>query len=164
MSLLPALLCARICAAPPTLAPEERYATEIDAALLSTRAIFAVPRELVLAVIRQESAFNPNAVSKAGAVGLMQIMPPTAQKLGIRSDSLGEPATNILAGVRLLAHLLDYYHGDLISVLVAYNARPRELYAPIPLNGETPQYVTLVLHRYFEYRASLRKPTKETPR
>jgi soluble lytic murein transglycosylase-like protein len=82
----------------------------------------------------------------------MQIMPATAAKVGIPAANLEKPASNILAGVRLLAVLLRYYRGDLISALVAYNARPRNLLAPLPNNGETPQYVSRVLHYYARYR------------
>jgi soluble lytic murein transglycosylase-like protein len=128
--------------------PASPFDGEISAAVEDVRAIWPVPAALVRAVIRQESAFEPRARSSAGAIGLMQVMPGNAVKLGFTEAELWEPAKNVLAGTRLLAVLLKHYDGDLISVLVAYNARPRRLGAPIPRNGETPLYVRAVL-RYF---------------
>jgi soluble lytic murein transglycosylase-like protein len=123
------------------------FEAEIGAALAETAAIYPVPKNLVVAVISVESSFRPSAVSRAGAKGLMQLMPYTAKRLGIAERDLFDPAKNILGGVRLLAVLLRHYDGDVISTLVAYNARPRRLYARIPRNGETPAYVWRVLAR-----------------
>ncbi len=128
-------------------APAVPFEAEIDAALAETTAIYPVPKALVVAVMSVESSFDPRAVSRAGAKGLMQLMPYTAQRVGIAEAELFEPRRNILAGVRLLAVLLRNYEGDVISALVAYNARPRRLFAPVPRNGETPAYVFRVLHR-----------------
>ncbi len=89
------------------------------------------------------------AAARAGAIGLMRVMPYTAPRVGLTEDDLWDPAKNILAGTRLLAVLLRYYRRDLISVLVAYNAHPRKMFAPIPRNGETPGYVAAVL-RFFQ--------------
>lgn len=130
------------------------FEREIDAAIADTAATYPVPRELIKAVIRRESAFNPKARSAAGAVGLMQVMPFNAPLLGVTVKDLKQPARNILAGTRLLAVLLRHYKGDVISALVAYNARPRELGAPLPDNGETPEYVRAVLGFFYAYRAA----------
>jgi soluble lytic murein transglycosylase-like protein len=124
---------------------DTRYGREVDAALADVSRVYPVPRSLVLAVIEVESAGNPRAVSRAGALGLMQLMPANASRLGVSPESLFDPAKNILAGTRLLAVLLRYYAGDLVSVLVAYNAGPHPRGAAIPQNGETPQYVRAVL-------------------
>jgi len=121
------------------------FEAEIDAALAETAAIYSVPKALVVAVISVESGFRPRAVSRAGAKGLMQLMPYTARRVGIGERELFDPRRNVLGGVRLLAVLLRHYEGDLISALVAYNARPRRLFAPLPRNGETPAYVWKVL-------------------
>lgn len=121
------------------------FEAEIEAALAETADIYPAPKALVVAVISVESAFRPRAVSPAGAKGLMQLMPYTARRVGIAERDLFDPAKNILGGVRLLAVLLRHYDGDVISTLVAYNARPRRLFAPIPRNGETPRYVWKVL-------------------
>ena len=122
---------------------------------LARRIAAAVEREcastgqdpnLVLSIIAVESSFNPNVVSSAGAVGLMQVMSFNARKLGLRSrKQLWTPRLNILAGVRLLAVLLKHYDGDIVSVLVAYNSGPKPRGAAIPENGETRGYVEGVL-------------------
>jgi soluble lytic murein transglycosylase-like protein len=131
--------------------PDMRYEREIAAAIEDVRDVHSVPAALVKAVITRESSWNPRAVSRAGALGLMQLLPATAAKVGVSREELFDPAKNILAGVRLLAILLRHYRGDVISALTAYNARPRELFAPIPQNGETPGYVRAVLACYARY-------------
>src|ERR1700682_5193389 len=133
---------------------ESAYDSEKAAPIVDVRPLHEVPAALVKAIIRCESDFDPRALSKAGAIGLMQVMPFNARRVGIAPEELWVPSRNILAGVRLIAVLLKYYDGDLISVLVAYNARPRRLFAPIPRNGETPRYVLDVLKYYQTYLAS----------
>ncbi len=81
----------------------------------------------------------------------MQVMPANARRLGLTTHDLLDPAKNILAGVRLLAVLLRHCRGDVVSALVAYNTRPRPLFAPLPRNGETPAYVWRVLAFYEQY-------------
>ncbi len=130
---------------------ESAYDREIVQAVKVVEVVFPVPTSLVKAIIKRESDFDPTAVSKAGAIGLMQIMPQNAERLGVSAEELFNPRKNILAGVRFLAVLLRHYRGDLISTLVAYNARPRELFGPLPDNGETPRYVLAVLKHYHDY-------------
>lgn len=137
-------------------ARESRYDSEIAEAIADARRVYPVPAALVKAVIATESSFNPLAISPAGAIGLMQIMPRTAPRVGVRVHDLRRPRDNILAGVRLLAVLLRHYQGDIVSALVAYNARPRRLFAPIPQNGETPAYVVTVLRRCQAYTSDER--------
>ena len=127
-----------------------RYKAEIDAAVEDVATVWAVPRTLIKAVIQQESAFDPTALSPAGAVGLMQVLPRNAILLGVAPEELWVPKTNILAGTRLLAVLLRHYRGDVVSALVAYNARPRKRFAPVPDNGETEGYVGAVMRRWRE--------------
>jgi soluble lytic murein transglycosylase-like protein len=117
----------------------------IARAVAGVASVWALPRTLVEAVIQQESAFRADAVSSAGAIGLMQVLPVNATRVGLSPAALFNPADNILAGTRLLAVLLRHYQGDVISALVAYNARPRQARAPLPNNGETPEYVRRVL-------------------
>jgi len=130
---------------------ESAYDREIVEAVKAVEVVFPVPTPLVKAIIKQESDFDPSAVSKAGAIGLMQIMPQNAERLGVSAEELFNPRKNILAGVRLVAVLLRHYRADLISTLVAYNARPQELFAPLPDNRETPRYVLAVLKYYHDY-------------
>jgi len=131
-------------------------------AVLAVERIHYVPPALVKAIIHRSSAFNPRAHSIAGAIGLMQVMPFNAARVGLTAADLSDPAKNILAGTRLFAALLRYSNGDLISALVAYNARPRRLFAPIPRNGETARYVSAIL-RYFGYFSRAQPSFAERP-
>jgi soluble lytic murein transglycosylase-like protein len=135
---------------------DDRYDSIIRQAIDEASGRYPVPLALVKGVIRQESAFRPGAVSKAGARGLMQVMPATAVRVGVHPENLFDPAQNIRAGVRLLSILLEHYRGDIIASLVAYNARPRRLFAPVPRNGETPEYVWKVLAYYEWYSRQAR--------
>jgi hypothetical protein len=100
---------------------------------------------LVESVIRAESAFNPTAVSRTGARGLMQLMPKTAVMLGVR-DSFN-PRENIEGGVRHLRYLLDRYPGNVSLAVAAYNAGEGavDAHRGIPPYAETQQYVQRVL-------------------
>jgi len=102
---------------------------------------------LVHAVISAESAFNPWAISRKGAQGLMQLMPRTASALGVR-DSFN-PRDNIEGGVRHLGYLLDRYSGNVSLALAAYNAGAGavDYYGGIPPYPETQQYVQKILQR-----------------
>jgi soluble lytic murein transglycosylase-like protein len=100
---------------------------------------------LVLAVISVESAGNPEAVSSAGAEGLMQLMPATAERFGVK-DSM-KPAQNISGGVKYLDWLMEEFDGDPIMVLAGYNAGEGSLrkYDGVPPFPETRDYVPKVL-------------------
>jgi soluble lytic murein transglycosylase len=118
-----------------------QYATEIRE--ISSR--HGVDPQLVESVIRAESAFNPTAVSRTGARGLMQLMPKTAVMLGVR-DSFN-PRENIEGGVRHLRYLLDRYPGNVPLAVAAYNAGENavDAHRGIPPYAETQQYVQRVL-------------------
>jgi soluble lytic murein transglycosylase-like protein len=118
-----------------------RYAAEIRTAAER----YGVPEGLVSAVIRVESAFNPRAVSRKGARGLMQLMPETAWQLGVRNTF--DPQQNIDGGVRHLRGLLERFPNNLPLALAAYNAGERAVaaYQGIPPYAETRDYVTRVL-------------------
>lgn len=118
---------------------------------------FGVARELVRAVIEAESNWNVRAVSPAGAVGLMQLMPETAAAFGVRNRF--DAAENIRGGAAYLAFLLERFDGDLRLVVAAYNAghgrigRAGLRYR----NPETVSYARRVAHLYHQYRRDLRK-------
>ena len=126
------------------LTDHRAYSREIaDAA-----ARHAVPERLVWAVIRAESGFDPRAVSRQGARGLMQLMPETAAMLGVR-DAFN-PRENIDAGVRHLRALIERFRNDLRLAIAAYNAGERAVaaYGGVPPYPETREYVTQVLRFY----------------
>ena len=109
---------------------------------------YGVPVRLVSAVIRAESGFNPRAVSRKGAQGLMQLMPTTAASLGVRNSF--DPKQNIDGGVRHLRGLIDRFPSNLPFALAAYNAGERAVlqYGGIPPYPETQDYVSKVLFFY----------------
>ena len=102
---------------------------------------------LVAAVIRAESAFQPRALSPKGARGLMQLMPATAKRYGVRTSELFQPARNIEAGVRYLAFLAERFKGDLPKILAGYNAGEGSVdrYGGVPPYRETQGYVRRIL-------------------
>ncbi len=113
---------------------------------------YGVETALVKAIIKAESHFNPYAVSRKGAQGLMQLAPETARDLSVQD--VFDPEENIRAGVQYLKILLEKFKGNLPLSLAAYNAGPSAVdqYGEIPPYRETRDYVKKVLTYYRQYR------------
>jgi soluble lytic murein transglycosylase-like protein len=127
-----------------SLTGANQYAAIIEKAA----ATYQVPEKLIAAVIKQESNFNPTVVSHAGAQGLMQLMPTTAQYLGVTNAF--DPEQNIMAGAKYLRQMLDKFNNDPTLALAAYNAGASRVtkYGGIPPFKETQNYVKKVMNYY----------------
>jgi soluble lytic murein transglycosylase-like protein len=113
--------------------------------------VHQVDPALVHAVILAESNYNPNAVSDKGAIGLMQVMPGTGRRYGVREKDLKSPQKNISTGVQYLSELLAMFDGDLKLALAAYNAGENAVIRygrKVPPYSETVAYVPRVLRAY----------------
>ena len=135
---------------PTPRAPELSY---VDLIAPTARRV-GVSVALVKSIAKAESAFDPDAVSPKGAVGLMQVMPETAREMGLDAN---EPAQNLEAGTRYLKWLLERYsktRNDLPKAIAAYNAGPGAVdkYHGIPRFRETQSYVARVLRYLKAYR------------
>ena len=122
---------------------------EIDASIAMAAARHNVDPNLVRAVIKVESNFNSNAVSRKGAMGLMQLMPATARSLNVKNPF--DPDQNVDAGVRHLKQLLENYNGDVNLTLAAYNAGSGAVArsAGVPRFAETQNYVRRITNLYY---------------
>jgi soluble lytic murein transglycosylase-like protein len=131
-------------------------AAELEQAVNLAARQHRVHPALLFAVMKAESSFNPIVVSKAGAVGLMQLIPETAMRHGVRN--LYDTNENVAGGARHLRYLLDRFHGNTRLALAAYNAGERKVdrYKQIPPYKETRHYVQKVLSYYRDYRKEYR--------
>ena len=131
------------------LAKQRNRRSPYDAIIDRHAVAYGVDPVLVRAVIQVESAFDPQCISQKGARGLMQLMPDTARRYGVRS--IFDPEENIRGGVRYLCDLLNMFHNDLPRALAAYNAGENAVlkYAGIPPYAETSMYVTRALTVYY---------------
>ncbi|MGA9508947.1 MAG: lytic transglycosylase domain-containing protein [Candidatus Sulfotelmatobacter sp.] len=124
-------------------------AADIDNAIEQAAARHNVDPNLVRAVVKVESNFNPNAVSRKGAMGLMQLMPSTARQLKVNNPF--DPEQNVDAGVRHLKQLLESYGGDIKLTLAAYNAGAGAVArsSGVPRYAETQNYVRRITNLYY---------------
>jgi soluble lytic murein transglycosylase-like protein len=125
---------------------------DYDAIIQKAQSKYGIEFSLIKAVIQAESGFNPRAVSKKGAKGLMQIMPENYKALSV-SDPF-DPSQNIMGGTRYLKQLLNRYDEKLPLALAAYNAGPEAVdkYGQIPPYKETRTYVQKVMTLYSRYK------------
>lgn len=128
--------------------------SEYDTLIERAAASNGVDPAVLHGLIQQESGFDPNSTSGAGALGLTQLMPSTATSLGV-TDPL-DPAQSIEGGARYLGEMLRQFGGNTQDALAAYNAGPGAVqrYSGVPPYAETQQYVAKVLGYAAEYRAS----------
>ena len=132
----------------------QRYASseKYDDLISDASERYGVSFPLLKAIIKAESDFDPHAVSKKGATGLMQIMPENFKPLGIRDPF--DPWQNINAGARYFKQMYDRFKGKLALSLAAYNAGPTAVdhYKTIPPYEETEEYVRRVMKYYYNYK------------
>jgi soluble lytic murein transglycosylase-like protein len=138
---------------PMPVAPEtgDRF-TRYDVVIAEAARLYQLPADFVRAVVKVESNFNPNAVSRTGAIGLMQLMPGTARSMGVVNPF--DPRQNIFGGTRYLRFLANTFRGDLVLTVAAYNAGEGAVqrYHGVPPYDETRRYVQRVLHHYYNFR------------
>lgn len=131
-------------------ANQKRYAPMVAQAAQT----YHIDEALLHAVISTESGYEPGAISRKGAIGLMQVMPDTGKRYGVKN--LNDPRQNVNAGARYLHHLLRQFDNDLSLVLAAYNAGENAVLRygkHIPPYRETIQYVPRVLALYKKFQA-----------
>jgi soluble lytic murein transglycosylase-like protein len=142
----------------PSDTSKERF-TRYDEHIRQAAALYQIPEELVRAVIKVESDFDPRAVSPANARGLMQLIPATADRMLV--TDVFDPRQNIFGGVRYLRILANLFNGDLTLTIAGYNAGEGAVmrHGGIPPYAETQEYVKRVLYYYRHYRATPRQST-----
>ena len=142
---------------PKEAATPQRNTKDLKAIVAAASTQHQIDADFIASVIRAESANNPRAISRKGAQGLMQLMPGTANKLGVK-DSF-DAAENVDGGVRYLRELLLLYNGDAARALAAYNAGPQRVqqYHGVPPYRETRAYVAQIIRDYNRKKLAERK-------
>jgi soluble lytic murein transglycosylase-like protein len=141
-------------AVPPSERDPTRF-TRFDEWIHDAATLYQIPEQLVRAVIKVESDYDPRAVSVSGARGLMQLMPDTAMRLEVHD--IDDPRENIFGGVRFLRILANDFNGDLELTIAAYNAGGEAVirYGGIPPYAQTQNYVVKVTKYYHRYRTMI---------
>lgn len=148
----------------PALAADPVRAPSLEEIVLSACSRYSIDPDIVFSLIRAESDFDPKAVSRKGAQGLMQLMPQTAAKLGVGNPM--DAAANVDGGTRYLQSLLQQYHYDLTKALAAYNAGPArvEQYHGVPPYRETITYINRVVRDLYARKIEKAKQTTQVAR
>lgn len=135
-------------------APDPGRLTRYDGYIREAARLYYLPEPFLRAVMRVESNFYADAVSGDGAMGLMQLMPGTADSMGVVDPF--DPRQNVLGGARFLRVLANKLQGDLVLTVAAYNAGPGAVrrHGGVPPYAETQRYVRKVLRYYDEFRRS----------
>jgi soluble lytic murein transglycosylase-like protein len=133
---------------PAASASSASHVFDLNETVKAASGTYQLDPDLVTSVIHAESGFNVHAVSAKGAQGLMQLMPQTANQLGVKNAF--DPEANVQAGTRYLSELLERYNFDLIKALAAYNAGPQrvEQYHGVPPYFETKAYVARIVRDF----------------
>jgi len=139
----------------PVVFPSEAEMVGIRAIILDVADRHDMDGALILAIVMAESGYDPLAVSERGARGLMQLMPRTAEALGV--NDIFDPEENIDGGVRYFKALLSQFQGDITLALAAYNAGSRhvERYSGVPPFKATQRYIEAVLEHYRAFKRQL---------
>ena len=140
--------------------PPARSTANVADAVSAASDRYRLDPDLLNSVIRAESGFNPHAISRKGAQGLMQLMPDTASKLGV--PNAFDPEANVDGGTRYLRELLERYNFDLIKALAAYNAGTKrvEQYHGVPPYQETRHYVASIVRDFNRKKLAQQKAAK----
>lgn len=147
-------------APPPVPETGDRF-SRYDAIIEEAARLYQLPSHFIRAVVKVESNFDPNVVSRTGAMGLMQLMPGTARAMGVVNAF--DPRQNIFGGTRYLRFLANTFRGDLVLTVAAYNAGEGAVqrYGGVPPYDETRRYVQRVIRHYYNLRngtGSIRDP------
>ena len=131
--------------------------SRFDRHILEATTLYHIPVTLVRAVIHVESNYDPNVVSRAGAQGLMQLMPSISRGMGVRDPY--NPRQNVFGGTLLLRILANRFDGDLVLTLAAYHAGTGAVrkYRGIPPYATTRAYIRMVLKQYYRYKKKAKK-------
>jgi soluble lytic murein transglycosylase-like protein len=146
-----------------TASSQGQKAIDLNGIVTAASTRSQVDADFIASVIRAESGNNPRAISRKGAQGLMQLMPGTASKLGVKNTF--DPTENVDAGVRYLRQLLLLYNNDMVKALAAYNAGPQRVrqYKGVPPYHETHAYVARVINDYNRKKLAQRKHQQKLP-
>jgi Transglycosylase SLT domain len=148
---------------PQAVTPQGQTPVDLSTIVSAASTRSQVDADFIASVIRAESGNNPRAISRKGAQGLMQLMPGTAGKLGVKNTF--DPAENVDGGVRYLRELLLLYNNDMVKALAAYNAGPQRVqqYKGVPPYRETHAYVARVINDYNRKKLAQRKRQRKPP-